>query len=178
MDLIWVSCTYRAFCGVINYVSRPDQYWCLIVMKLLVLWWAVVSTWTFIHACDAHAGPGTWPCGTSFIVIFTTEVPVQFAVTWVWHQCWCWSMAVVGSGCSVWVLDRELVWNVWWKPLADTFWRHWEDRPTWINLIWSDLVELRLFAFVGPDVFRLPFACLRATGMLRERIYSHVVGFS
>lgn len=58
--LIWVSRTYRDFCGVINYVSRPC--WCLRDTKLLVLWWAVVSTWTFIHACDPHAGPGTWPC--------------------------------------------------------------------------------------------------------------------
>lgn len=80
--------SHRAFCGIVNYVSRPEQYWCLRDIKLLVLWWAVVSTCTFIHACDPHAGPSTRPCGTSFTGIFTTEVPVWFAVTWAWQQCW------------------------------------------------------------------------------------------
>lgn len=78
-------------------------------------------------------------------------------------------MAVVRSSYSVWVLDRELVWNVWWKPLADTI---------WINLVQSRLVDLQLFAPVGPDIFWLLFACLRAAGMMRERIYCPALGFS
>lgn len=142
-------------------------------------------TGTLVSSCvHMNFHPCLWPTcrtqhlalWTSLIVIFTAEVPVQFPVTWAWHQGWCWSCS--GSGYSVWVLDWELVWNVWWKPLADTLWHHWEDRPTCINLIWSHLVDLQLFASVGPDTFRFPFACLMATGMMRERIYCPVVRFS
>lgn len=104
--------------------------------------------------------PALW----NLTVIFTVEVPVAGA--WAWQR-WCWSMAVVRSGYSVWVLDRELVWNVWWKPLADTFWHHWEDRTIWINLAWSCVVDLQLFASVDPDIFRLLFACLRAAGIMK-----------
>lgn len=141
---------------------------------------------TLVSSCiHMNFYPCLWPtCRTQHLalwnltVIFAMKIPVWFAVTWAWPQCWCWSMAAVRSRYSVWILDRKLVWNVWWKPLADTFWHHWEDRPTWINLVWSRLVDLQLFASVGPDIFWLPFVCLRAAGMMRERIYCPAVGFS